>query len=171
MTMQLISTVTLASAAASIDFTSIPQTGTDLLLVASLRLDYGSVDGLDRVLLNGTASDAVRRLEGSGSAVASTTAGPNNIILGTGTTATANTFANVSIYIPNYTSAIAKTGSADMVSENNATAASQRLEAIRWSTVTSAVTSLTIDGNAAILAGSTASLYTITKGSGGATVS
>ena len=178
MTMTLVSTVTVgAGGASSIDFTSIPQTGTDLLIMFSLRsLDNGGPRDYIKVRFNGitTSTYTVRYLEGDGSVAASgvfanqsywyTNTGLN------GSTSTSNTFANSQIYLPNYSSSNAKTGSVDSVSENNATQAGQTIAA--WSsTTTAAITSLSIIGNTNWAQYSTASLYTILKGSGGASVS
>jgi len=87
-----------------------------------------------------------------------------------GSTATANTFGNGSLYIPNYAGATNKSLSFDSVAENNATSAWLQITAGLWSS-TAAITRITLSGWTALAAGSTVSLYTITKGSGGATVS
>ena len=78
-----------------------------------------------------------------------------------GATATANTFANVSIYIPNYTSANYKSVSIDAVTENNATTAYAFLSAGLWSN-TAAITSATITNSSGnYVQYSTAYLYGI----------
>ncbi len=175
MTMTLVSTVEVgAGGAASIDFTSIPQTGTDLLLVVSARTGNSSVYDNLRVQFNGdtnTANYSARYLDGSGSAATSDVATDVQGIT-EGNTATASTFGNASIYIPNYTSAVAKSVNSDSVSENNATAARQRISAGLWSG-TAAITSIALKANSGtnFAQYSTASLYVIQKGSGGASVS
>jgi len=170
MTMKLIESKTLGTAQASIEFTSIPQDGTDLVLLVSARTD--AADGSDgaavRVNPNGsTTSKTERLLRGTGSSVVSDTdtffnlrANPSNF--------TANTFGNSSVYIPNYTGSSFKTMSVDAVNENNATSAQQEIRAWLWSE-TSAITSLTISAIGAnqMVAGTTISLYKITKGSDG----
>jgi hypothetical protein len=165
MTMQLIETKTLLSAAASIEFTSIPQDGTDLLLLVSTRAD-GAGDAFIRP--NGSTSGlSARRLRGNGSSAASSVETPyfKNCI----NTDTASTFSNGSVYFPNYTAAVNKSFSIDTVSENNATAATQEIQAALW-TNTSAITSLTlILLSTNFVAGTTMSLYKITKGSDGIT--
>lgn len=109
MTMQLISTVTVgAGGAASIDFTSIAGTYTDILLVHSLRINDASY-GADSVIqfnADTGANYSFRRLAGDGGS-ASSGSGSNNGLyclagVATGTTADANTFGNASVYIPNY---------------------------------------------------------------------
>ena len=173
MTMQLIETKTLGTAAASIEFTSIPQDGTDLLVLVSGRSARTAdvVDFIALALNGSTASRTGRDLRGSGSAASSNTHTDGNIGPVSSATSTANTFGNLSIYIPNYTSAVNKSASSDAVMENNATTSYQAIHAHLWSN-TAAITSVTLTMIlSTFVAGSTASLYKITKGAGGATVS
>lgn len=169
----LISTITVGSGgAASIDFTSIPQTGTDLYAVYSLRdTDASTVINLT-VSFNGSfANHSWRYLRGDGSTAASNgSTGSSDYARIPGSTATSNTFGNGSLYIPNYTGSTNKSLSFDSVAENNATSAWQQITAGLWSN-TAAITRITFSGWTALAAGSTVSLYTITKGSGGASVS
>jgi len=83
---------------------------------------------------------------------------------------TASTFGNTSIYFTNYAGSSNKSFSLDGVRENNATSSTQQIQASLWSS-TAAITNLsfTIVGN--FVQYSTASLYLVTKGSGGASVS
>jgi len=170
MTMTLVSTVTVGSGgAASIDFTSIPQTGTDLLVVYSLRSTSGD-NNVQMSFNSSTTSFTNKVLYGNGSTVSS---GSNYAKAGymPYSTDTSNTFGNNSIYVPNYTSSTNKSYSLETVTENNATSVAMALLAGLWSN-TSAITSLSLIANSGSFAQySTASLYTITKGSGGATVS
>ena len=174
MTMTLIETKTLGTAAASIEFTSIPQTYTDLKLIVSGRADGGSYPGevgwALTIGFNGSTSNFTARiLAGNGASVSSATTAR---IIGflTGAAATSNTFGSSSIYIPNYAGSTNKSFSGDAVSENNATTAFQRLCAGLWSN-SAAITSIQLDvelgtgGN--FVAGTTASLYGILKGSDG----
>jgi hypothetical protein len=122
-TFQLIASSTVGSGgAASIDFTSIPSTYTDLCLKVSAR--FSSTSGDVGIKLNtSTASFSRRVLRGNGSA-ASSTSGSDNFIGGAViSTQTANTFSNMEIYIPNYAGSTNKSISADSVQENNATEA------------------------------------------------
>lgn len=170
MTMKLVSTVTVGSSgAASIQFTNIPQTGTDLLVIYSLRVDGSGSNGENISLgINGSYSGFTgREIEGYGSGVGSNTRNSTWGGYANGN-ATANTFNNGQIYFPNYTSSIAKSHSIDVVTENDATQAYQYIAARSWSG-TSAITSLSLEIGW-FAPNSTASLYTITKGSGGATV-
>lgn len=172
MTMTLVSTVTVGSGgAASIEFTSIPQTGTDLLVVLSER---HSVDGNTRLTFNGSGSGyTMKRLSGTGSSVNSNeyVSGVFIYMEGQDNSYTASTFGNASIYIPNYAGSANKSVSWDSVTENNSTTADQQIIAGIWAN-TAAITQVTLGLSSGVFTQySTASLYTITKGSGGATVS
>jgi hypothetical protein len=163
--MQLVSTVTVGSGgASSIEFTGIPQTGTDLLLVFSGRSD--NFGGLGLQFNSDTGGNyANRSLLGTGSSVSSSTFGTNYIrdfVNESGFTA--NTFSSSAYYIPNYTSAVAKSVSVDGVQENNATQSRQIITAGRW-TGTAAITSLKLAeyNGSNLVQHSTASLYIITK--------
>jgi hypothetical protein len=165
--MKLIETKTLGSAAASIEFTSIPQDGTDLFAIYSLRNSVSSAGGIISFNTGGTYSR--RRLQGSGSSVASDTASVDYQL--NPSSFTSSTFGNGSIYVPNYTSSNAKSYSTDSISETNATEAYQAIIAGLW-TGTAAITTLTFtplsSGN--FEAGSIISLYKITKGTDGIVV-
>jgi hypothetical protein len=173
--MTLISTVTLGSNAANIDLQNIPQTFTDLMLVMSLRGVNASVSlGVQLGTNGGFPTANYRILEGSGSGTP-TSGSAGDIYVGfmPGSSATSNTFGNTSVYFPNYAGATNKFYSADSVTENNATAAKQGILAGLISS-TAAISRITIyDGSSGqnIAAGSSASIYGILKGSGGATVS
>lgn len=167
MTMSLVQTVTVGSGgAASIEFTSIPQDGTDLLILVSLR-GSSTATAFKIEFNNSTSNLSYLFLQGDGAAASSAS---NATIIAVGgislSTSTASTFGNGSIYVANYTSNAAKSVSGDGVGENNATTAYQRLAAGTWND-TSAITSLKIVGFATLVEHSTASLYKITKGSDG----
>lgn len=175
--MQIIERVELTSGAASVTFSSIPNSFTDLMILVSARFDNqsGSAAALPMyVTFNGTAYNAARRqLFGSGSSATSfsgTDGESGNIPT---TVATSNTFGSAQIYIPNYTSSNNKSFSADIVSENNATQATQEILAGLWSN-NAAITSVTLDAFSTFnfVSGSSFTLYGILKGSsGGVTVS
>jgi len=171
--MKLIESKTLATAAASIEFTSIPQDGTDLVILFSFRIDSGGeyVNTALRFNSDSGSNYSMRMLYGLGSGSglsASQTTTSLQWVYSTGTVATSNTFGNAQVYIPNYTGSTTKSVSMDSVSENNGTLSIQALTAGLWSG-TAAITSILLfsqTGNN-LLAGSTASLYKITKGSDG----
>jgi len=173
MSMTLVSTVTVgAGGAASIDFDSIVQTGTDLILLANLIDNSGNANMNLRINGNTGSVYNNRSLFGSGSATSSSTVTSSTdwtlgAMPGGGVIASNNL-----VYLPNYSGSTAKTASADSVTEANATAAQQWLFAGSTS-ITGAITSIKIySGSGGNLRQySTASLYLITKGSGGAVVS
>jgi hypothetical protein len=170
--MQLIETKTLGTAVASVAFTSIPQDATDLMLVCSTRLSGSPVSQLNvQFNSSGGTSYSDRTLEADGSSASSSSRTSQPLIRITGnpgTASTANTFSNVQIYIPNYTSSVAKSVSLDGVTENNGTLAYSSIVAGYWNN-TAAITSITLtdqnSGNFVI--GCMFSLYKITKGSDG----
>jgi hypothetical protein len=171
MSMTLIQTVTVgAGGAASIDFTSIPQTYTDLVVKVSVRQTTGSFPTLFFYFNGLTTNRSFRSLYGTGSSAISSNGTDAIAGLTTGSSETANTFGSFDIYIPNYAGSTNKSASADGVSENNATTSYQFLVANLWSS-TAAITSLTLLTGGTLAQHSSASLYGITKGSGGATVS
>jgi len=144
--MKLIESKTLTSEQASIEFTSIPQDGTDLYILASTRL-AGAFSTLSTgMFINLAASDTTsRRLVGNGAAASSgIETSQQDFYFGEspGNNATSNTFANIIIYIPNYTGSQQKFISADSVTENNGTTAYQQISA-GLCTKTAPVTSLT----------------------------
>lgn len=173
MTMTLIETKTLGSAQANIEFTSIPQDGTDLIVLLSDRMATANDTSIYIEFNGSTTGYNMTRLGGTGSSIFSQAFSEQIAASGQNANFTANTFGNDSIYIPNYTSSTSKTWSSDCVTENNATGAYSQIIAGLWSG-TSAITSLLlkINGGSNLAAGTTVSLYKITKGSsGGVTVS
>ena len=165
MTMELIETKTLGTAAASIEFTSIPQDGTDLVILTAVR-DNGGVAQATNISFNGSTSNfSSRYLYGNGASALSGTLA--RYVGSTRSDNTANTFNSTTIYIPNYTGSTHKSYSVENVTENNATTADANIIAGLWSD-TSAITSIAISPNAnSWISGSTMSLYKITKGSDG----
>ena len=169
--MELIETKTAGSGGVSnFDFTSIPQTYTDLLLKISLRGSFAGVADNITLTINNSAIGTPKSLFGNGASAISN-ADP---FIYTGSTATASTFGNGEFYIPNYTSSNNKSISADTVSENNATTAYTFLNAALWSN-SAAITSIKLapQGGGTWSEHSTASLYGIsnvtstTKATGG----
>jgi len=146
-TMTLISSVTVgAGGAASIDFTSIPGTYTDLQILWSLRTnndpDAGNY-GLVAVSFNGSTANITRRnLLGSGSA-ASSGSTTNAQIAIDGLNNTASTFASGIFYLPNYAGSTNKSVSLDNVMEQNSTTTYMSLNAVLWSQ-TAAINQLTL---------------------------
>ena len=165
-TYKLIETVTVGSGgAASIEFTSIPQTYTDLQVVASLRSNRANiVDAFYMAVNGGTTTSVIRVIYGSGTSASAFTLTVTGLWLldGNSNTTTANIFSSHSLYVPNYTGSTTKSFSSDAVMEDNATFSYQEYGAGLW-TQTAPITSLEIVSyNAAtILQYSSASLYGI----------
>ena len=139
-TLNLISKQTVgADGASSVTFSNIPQTYTDLLIVASGRTNRGTftADTLTPVFNGSTANFTTRVLSGDGSSASSNTSYINAFDTNV---ATASTFGNTSILIPNYTSSNYKSISVDGVAETNGTTAYMSLAAGLWSS-TAAITS------------------------------
>jgi hypothetical protein len=170
-TYRLISSVTVgAGGAATMDFTSIPQTYTDLKIVISAR-NTSTSGNESQILLNVNANGSNgswRLLYGNGSGVF---AGANSGYLqpahAPSANTTANTFGNSEIYFPNYTSSTNyKSFSSDFVTENNAGTAGATIMGIYanlWSS-NSAITQLTLTSNASdFVQYSTAYLYGISN--------
>ena len=170
MSFTLIESKTLGTAAASIEFTSIPQDGTDLYFLFALRnSNTGAGDTAISLRFNGSTTSRTNRvLYGDGSSASSFAEDALNAYGLVNNGMTANTFCNGSIYVPNYTAARNKSASIDLVGENNATRSDSSIVAALWSN-TSAITSLTIASLSSFTftANSTISLYKITKGSDG----
>jgi hypothetical protein len=166
-TYTLISSVTVGSGgAANIEFTSIPNTYTDLKIVFSLRdaSNTGDVwDWLDLTFNSNTSNYSARMLYGTGSATGGTS-NTTQIKYGyyTSSTATASTFGNGEIYIPNYLDSNYKSILGNAVSENNATAAIATLQAGLWSN-SSTITSVKLTARISFAQYSTAYLYGISK--------
>ena len=137
-TFELIASSTVGSGgAASIDFTSIPSTYTDLVVKASLRTTCNDPD--DYILIkpnNSTSNLTFRFIRGSGSGVDSNTTERPPANGGGSPGSTANTFGNLEIYFPNYAGSTNKSFSIDAVTENNATFSRASLHAHLWSDTT-----------------------------------
>jgi len=170
MTMQLIETKTLGTAATSIAFTSIPQTYTDLFVLASTRTDFaGTTSELNLQVNSSGGSDRV--LYSIPTVATGSNSSANIRIVTSANTATASTFGLTCIYLPNYTSTVAKQVSTESISEGNIAGMSTYMSAAAL-TSTAAVTTLSLvaASSANIVAGSTVSLYGILKGSSGGVV-
>jgi len=161
-----ISTVTVgAGGAASINFTSIPQTYTDLCVKLTFRdASVGAINNYVDVRPNSsTSSQTSRRIQGNGSSASSASFSIIYVPINSNIS-TSNTFGNAEIYIPNYAGSAFKSFSIDAVTENNATSAIAELWAALWSN-TAAITSLEIGNSGSnLLQYSTATLYGISVG-------
>jgi hypothetical protein len=167
-TYTLISSNVLTASAASVTFSSIPATYTDLVLRVSARDDSATVQQQFLLRLNGDTSSlySITYLEGNGSAASSGNQAASYIgrTPVVGASATSNTFNNAEFYIPSYTAAQNKPISVFGASETNATAA--QIDAIaglyRSSTAISSLTALCA-GAAQFVSGSSFYLYGISN--------
>jgi len=168
-THKLIETKTVSSStAASIEFTSIPQTYTDLILYVSARTDQATTTS--NLLMQFNSDTGLnyysRNLWGNGStAQVDNALGSAYIYAGpvfNASVSTSNVFGNASIYIPNYAGSSYKAVSSDGVSDDNATTRYTAFAAGLWQS-TSAITSIKIysGGSANLVQYSSVSLYGI----------
>ena len=158
-TYKLIETVTVGvGGAASVTFSSIPQTYTDLLIVLSMQNTGSAVDifGKFNTLTTGFTN---RHLYGTGSSV---TSGSGSIgYFGAASPVGSTTFGNTAIYIPNYAGSTNKSFSSDSVTASSTTTAYSFFVAGLWSN-TSAITSIEFYPNVNLWSEySSASLYGI----------
>ncbi len=174
--MKAIETVTVgAGGASSIDFTNIPQTYTDLVVRTSYRTNVAQEYDQLRLTFNGssTAVYSFRGITGAGSGTpgseSSSSVSSIKVAPGVGNSATASTFTNDEIYIPNYTSSNNKSLSSNAVGENNATTAYASMFAGLWSN-TAAITRITLVPESAgnFVQYTTATLYGVTSAGYGA---
>lgn len=161
-TYTLIASNTVGSGgAATVTFSSIPSTYTDLVIKSSTRSDGGSGGTGFSYTFNGSSSSYSRIvLFGSGSAAGSASASTAAFGINNGPDTTASTFASNEIYIPNYAGSANKSISLDGVQENNASTAFAIFSAGLWSN-TSAITSIAISGTGNFVQYSSFYLYGI----------
>ena len=168
-TFTLIQAVTVGSGGqTNVTFTSIPGTYTDLCLKVSFRDSSANDRSILFARFNGLTSGYTdRSIRGyNGSVLSQTDNGGTNATAIwdlPAANATASTFSNVEIYIPNYTSSNNKSISADGVGENNATNGAIAGLTAGLLTLTSAITSIDLFAQANIVEHSTAYLYGIKK--------
>lgn len=164
MGMQLIETIELASGSASIEFTSIPTDGQDLILRASLR--YSSTNDFAKLTFNGdTATNyPTSRLYTSGSGVSGAQINTSYAYIPTNNSnQTSDVFSNVEVHIHAYASTAERPYFLRGGQENDANfPAYQELHGGHYEG-TSAITSLKIEALSGTLDQySSASLYKTT---------
>jgi hypothetical protein len=161
---QIGSTVTVGVlGASSIDFTSIPATYTDLIIKLSGRtLETYNYASFQVRFNSSTTGFTGKDLYGVGASAGSATRTLTYYNLD-GATATANTFASLDFYIPNYSSSTNKPFAMEAASEDSSTTTNNlSLVSGLWSN-TSAITSISIVPTNNFVQYSTASLYGISK--------
>jgi len=149
-TYQKIASVTVgAGEAANIDFTSIPSTYTDLVVLYSMRgANASTIATVDITFNNSTSGYSNRSIFGTGTVMYTYTYNTLQYLWGglyQGNSTTSNTFGNGQIYIPNYAnSTLAKSVIIDQVSESNSTSGDAAFATINgglWNN-TAAITSV-----------------------------
>lgn len=167
-TYTLISSVTVGTnTPTSIDFTNIPATYTDLLLVCSVRNTTSDISLGLGISFNGSSSNFTQTyLQGSGSGTDNASGAYRYIGEYNANLSTSNTFTNTEVYIFNYASSNYKSFSVNGAQENNTTTAYLHLGAGLWSN-TSAITSIGLtrsaNNTASFAQYSTAYLYGISS--------
>lgn len=169
-TYKLIQTATVSSGgSATIAFSSIPTTYTDLHLLLSLRTTgVGSFAGsIGQITFNSSTSGyTIKDVYGQQGGAANSAFAFATTYIPTGRDGnanyTANTFSNHSVYITNYTGANFKSASLNSTNENNSTTnQSMAFIAALWSN-TAAINAITItSGDGTYVQYSTATLYGI----------
>lgn len=164
-----IASVTVGSGGSStISFSSIPATYTDLQIYFSYKTNRSNAADAVGFYLNTdttTGNYTIRQLNGTGSAVASTTPPYNDeYMFGDGNGANTYVYSNSQIYIANYASSSAKSLSIDSVGENNGLTAYSNIAAYLWnsSSAVNKITMFPITGTA-FLQYTTAYIYGILK--------
>ena len=164
-----IQTITVSTAVASIEFTSIPQNYTDLKLVTSLRGSDLGVRVQPRISFNssstGYSGRYLRAYDNSTVDSGTTNASYFDAWRVPAANNTASIFSNDEIYIPNYTSANNKSFSSDNTNETNISSGTTNfmsLSAGLWSN-SAAITSIKLitDTGSNYVQYSTATLYGI----------
>jgi hypothetical protein len=166
-TYTLISSNVLSSSAASVTFSSIPSTYTDLVLRFSSRTSRTSVYDQIKLTFNGDTatnySDTYVFGDGATAYSGSDVSSNYSLLLySNGDSATASTFGQGELYIPNYAGSAKKPSSSFIVAETNATTQRMGVNANLWQG-TAAITSVTFTPFTAtnFLSGSSFYLYGI----------
>ena len=160
----LLETIALTQAASSVTFDNLPTSGyTDLKVVMSARDSSASTRVIPTLTFNGsTTGYSSKALYGVNGSTTGSDNGASTYIdwsYVTGDTATASTFSNTEVYIPNYRSSNNKSVSIDFSAEtNSASSGILGIAAGLWSN-SAAITSITFTATANFLANSTFSLY------------
>lgn len=151
-----------AGGAASITFNNIPSSFTDLMIQSSFRSNRSNnVDDIYITINGSTSNFSGTYLQGNGSSASS---GRLARYYGTcpAATATANTFSNDLLYIPNYSGSNSKQWIGDTVQETNGTLAYSSIIAGLWQN-SSAINSISVAMTGSFVQYSTISLYGILR--------
>jgi len=162
------STVGSGGGVASIDFTSIPSTYTDLCLKVSARNTKNASTFLGGIKFNSiTTNFSFKYLGGSGSSAFSVGGSGSEELIANGPTSTSDTFSNFELYIPNYAGSLNKSFSLDSVVEDNSSSGNfLQVYAGLWSN-TAAINSISLYdiayGSAFFVQHTTAYLYGVSN--------
>lgn len=158
--LELVSTVIVGSGgASSIQFTSIPQSGNDLILLVSLRQSDTSNMYSGSITVNGSTPVAAAYLSSVFSSVGSGTGSSNFTAFTNPSTTLTNTFSNGELLFLNYSKIQAKTAITRSVFETNSASNGGQIINSGVYSSTAAITSIAINGRNTFLEHSTASLY------------
>ena len=167
-TYTLISSNVLSSSAASVTFSSIPATYTDLVMRWSVRTDYGATRTGFRIAANSITSGytATYIIQYNATTVGSGQDSAAHFIAEyiDGTGATANTFGSGEMYLPSYTVSQNKPASMFSVAEGNSAADTGMFVKALLLSNTAVITSLTATANTGnFVTGSSFYLYGISN--------
>ena len=171
-TYTLISSNVLTTATASVTFSSIPATYTDLVVRWSARSAQANATTRININLNGVSgtSYSFTKLQATGTSASSANISGFDKWWGeyvSANNATSNTFGSGELYLPNYLSTVNKPASFFSVAENNTTANGDWYVSALASlaTITSAITSVALTLNTAdnFMTGSSFYLYGISN--------
>lgn len=164
-TYTLIASNILSSSAASVTFSSIPATYTDLVIQATVRDNQGQTAGNINLTINGTSANYSSTVMGSSgsSYFADRQSNATFIRLNNATNSslsTASTFSNLKIYIPNYTISANKPLGTESGTEQNSTTGWETATAGLWRN-TATISSITLGSEGSFVSGSSFWLYGI----------
>jgi hypothetical protein len=165
-TYTFIASNTLSTSAASVTFSSIPSTYTDLVLRMSPRDTQGATDSQCFIKPNSNSGTVYTdtRMTGNGSTAISTrnASNANGNVVGfySASSATANTFGSLEVYIPNYAEAAVKQIVTFGTAESNAAEVRLSVTGGLFNNTT-AISSLLINAGNNFVAGSSFFLYGI----------
>lgn len=162
----LIASNTLGSSAASVTFSGIPATYTDLVLKTSTRKDTAYIVTGSKVFLNSdTATNySTTTLRSNGTSAESVGGSSSGIeLINNASNATSNTFSNSELYLPNYNSTVNKPMSYAQAPEHNAaTGFNNNFVHAHLYLNSTAISSITISANSGnFVSGSSFFLYGI----------
>lgn len=151
-TYNLIASNTLSSSAASVTFSAIPGTYTDLVVKWSARSDGATTNEYSKIVLNSdiAANYSETYVRGTGSTADSGRYSSNDkwlFIPIDGANNTSSTFSNSEIYIPNYAGSTKKVAGSYSVREENAATANSIVGNAHLYQGTSAITSIQLTPN------------------------